>query len=169
MTRFTPWCEPWVRYVLWQSYFEQFSKSFFGKQRQLGRRSDNPDIRTLGYNSNIIRIERSISCQSGNTRGRKDKKKAWAEVTDEKLGKRYPLFQVQRELHIITHRIPLKLSQTFLVRFMNVILLRSFESDILILLIGWTTVSLYLVLLREETHHTYQLGERILLILYLKI
>ena len=37
------------------------------------------------HNSNTIRIERSISCQSGNTIGRKDKKKAWAEVTDEKL------------------------------------------------------------------------------------
>jgi len=59
--------------------------SYFGKQRQLGRRSNNPDIRTFGYHCNTIRIECSISCQSGNTRGRKDKKKAWAEVTDEKL------------------------------------------------------------------------------------
>lgn len=66
-------------------------------------------------------------------------------------------------------RIPLKLSQTILVRLMNVIPLSSFELDILILLIGWTTQSLYIFLLREQAHHIYQLGKRILLILYLKI
>ena len=74
-----------MQYVLTERFCQDPVEEFFGQQRQLGRRSDNPDIRTFGYNSNTIRIERSISCQSGNTRGRKDKKKAWAEVTDEKL------------------------------------------------------------------------------------
>ena len=32
-----------------------------------------------------LRIERSISCQSGKTKGRKDRKKAWEQVTDSKL------------------------------------------------------------------------------------
>ena len=36
-------------------------------------------------NSFTIRIERSISCQSGNTRGRKDRKRSWVHVIDEKL------------------------------------------------------------------------------------
>ena len=41
-----------------------------------------------GYNDNTIRIQRSVSCQSGNTRGRKDKRKAWFNVTDDPLPKR---------------------------------------------------------------------------------
>ena len=36
-------------------------------------------------NSFTIRIERSILCQSGNTRGRKDRKRSWVHVIDEKL------------------------------------------------------------------------------------
>lgn len=74
-----------MEYVLTERFCQDPAEEFFGKQRQLGRRSDNPDIRQFGYNGNTIRIERSISCQSGNTRGRKDKKRAWVQVTDEKL------------------------------------------------------------------------------------
>ena len=60
-------------------------EEYFGNHRQLGRRSDNPDIHKFECNSNTIRIQRSISCQSGNTRGRKEKEKAWEQVTDVKL------------------------------------------------------------------------------------
>nr|XP_058957561.1 uncharacterized protein LOC131784759 [Pocillopora verrucosa] len=74
-----------MEYVLTERFCQDPAEEFFGKQRQLGRRSDNPDISQFGYNSNTIRIERSISRQSGNTRGRKDKKRAWVQVTDEKL------------------------------------------------------------------------------------
>ena len=72
-------------FVLTERFCQDPVEEYFGKQRQLGRRSDNPDIRQFGYNSNTIRIERSISCQSGNTKGRKDRKKAWEQVTDDKL------------------------------------------------------------------------------------
>ena len=64
-------------YVLTERFCQDPVEEFFGKQRQLGRRSDNPDINQFGYNGNAIRIERSISCQSGNTRGRKDRKRSW--------------------------------------------------------------------------------------------
>lgn len=74
-----------MEYVLTERFYQDPAEEFFGKHRQLGRRSDNPDISQFGHNSNTIRIERSISCQSGNTRGRKDKKRAWVQVTDEKL------------------------------------------------------------------------------------
>ena len=74
-----------MEYVLTERFCQDPLKEVFGKQRQLGRRSDNPDINQFGYNSNAIRIERSISCQSGNTRGRKDRKRSWVHVTDEKL------------------------------------------------------------------------------------
>lgn len=74
-----------MEYVLTERFCQDPVEEYFGKQRQFGRRCDNPDIRTFSYNSNTIRIERSVSCQSGNTRGRKDTKKAWVNVTNEKL------------------------------------------------------------------------------------
>ena len=74
-----------MEYVLTERFCQDPLEEYFGKQRQLRRRSDNPDIHTFGYNSNAIRIQRSISCQSGNTRGRKEKERAWEQVTDAKL------------------------------------------------------------------------------------
>lgn len=85
-----------MEYVLTERFCQDPVEEYFGKQRQFGRRCDNPDIRTFGYNSNTIRIERSVSCQSGNTRGRKDTKKAWVNVTNEKLPCRKKQRTVQR-------------------------------------------------------------------------
>ena len=51
----------------------------------MGRRSNNLDIHAFGYNNNAIRIQRTVSCHSGNTRGRKDQKRAWVKVTDDPL------------------------------------------------------------------------------------
>ena len=76
--------EEGMEFVLTERFCQDPVEEYFGKQRQLGR-SDNPDIDQFGYNSNIIGIERSISCYSGNTKGRKDRKKAWKHVTDAKL------------------------------------------------------------------------------------
>lgn len=72
-------------YVLTERFCQDPVEEFFGKQGQVGRRSDNPEMNQFGYNSNAIRIERSISHQSRNTRGRRDRKRSWAHVTDEKL------------------------------------------------------------------------------------
>ena len=74
-----------VEFVLTERFCQDTLEEFFGNQRKLGRRSDNPDKRAFGYNSNTIRIQRSVSCQSGNTKGRKDKRKAWEQVTHDKL------------------------------------------------------------------------------------
>ena len=73
--------EEGMEFVLTERFCQDPLEEYFGKQRQLGRRSDNPDIHQFGYNSNTIRIVRSISCQSGNIKGRKDRKKAWEQVT----------------------------------------------------------------------------------------
>ena len=51
------------------------TEEYFGNQCRLGRRSDNPDLTTFVYNDNTIRIQKSISCESGNTWGRGDKRK----------------------------------------------------------------------------------------------
>lgn len=74
-----------MEYVLTERFCQDLVEEYFGKQRKLGRRNDNPDIHTFGYNSNTIQIQRTVSCQSGNTRGRKDKKKSWENVTNTKL------------------------------------------------------------------------------------
>ena len=58
-------------YVLTERFCQDPVEECYGKQRKLGRRNDNPDIHAFGYNSNTIRIQRTVSCQSGNTRGRK--------------------------------------------------------------------------------------------------
>ena len=67
-------------------------EEFFGCQQKIGRRNDNPYIYiyiyTFGYNANTIRIQRHISCTSGNTSGLKDKKNCWSDVTDYPVPKR---------------------------------------------------------------------------------
>ena len=74
-----------MEFVLTERFCQDPVEEYFGNQRKLGRRSDNPDIHQFGYNANTIRIQRSVSFQSGNTRGRKDKRRQWEQVTDAKL------------------------------------------------------------------------------------
>eukprot|EP00112_Aurelia_sp_Birch-Aquarium-sp1_P002038 Seg1221.16 transcript_id=Seg1221.16/GoldUCD/mRNA.D3Y31 product="hypothetical protein" protein_id=Seg1221.16/GoldUCD/D3Y31 len=74
-----------VEFVLTERFCQDPVEEYFGNQRKLGRRNDNPDIRQFGYNANTIRTQRSISCKSGNTRGRKDKGKSWWNVSDDAL------------------------------------------------------------------------------------
>ena len=54
----------------------------------------------FGYNRNTTRIQQSVSCQSGNTRVRKDKNKAWVNVTDDSLPKRKRKVTLHIELSI---------------------------------------------------------------------
>ena len=77
-----------MEYVLTERFCQDTLEEYFGNQRKLGRRSDNPDVRRFGYNGNAIRTQRSISCQSGNTRGRKDRSKAWVNVSNDPVPKK---------------------------------------------------------------------------------
>lgn len=65
-----------MEFVLTERFCQDPLEKYFGSQRKLGQRNDNPDIKTFGYNNNTIRIQRAVSCQSGNTRGRKDKRRS---------------------------------------------------------------------------------------------
>ena len=71
---------------------EQFSQDaleeYFGNQRKIGRRSENPDVKEFGYNDNTIRIQRNVSHTSGNTRGQFGRKRPWDNVTNEKVPKK---------------------------------------------------------------------------------
>ena len=73
-----------MEYVLSQRFCQDPVEEYFGSQRILGSRCDNPDIRTLGYNDNTIRIQRHISLDSGNTRGG-HKQEKWVNIINDPL------------------------------------------------------------------------------------
>ena len=59
-----------VEIVLTVSFRQGEIEEYFGNQRQLGRRSDNPDIQMFGYNDNAICIQKMypvlVVIQEGN-------------------------------------------------------------------------------------------------------
>ena len=77
-----------MEYVLTERLCQDPVEEYFGAQRKIGRRAENPDFEQCLYNDNTIRIQREISINSGNTRGRYNKKRSWEQVTDEKVPKR---------------------------------------------------------------------------------
>ena len=50
-----------MEFVLTERFCQDPAEEYFGNQRKLGRRSDNPDISSFGYNNNTIRIQRAVS------------------------------------------------------------------------------------------------------------
>ena len=77
--------------VLTERFNQDNVEEYFGKQRPMGRRSDNPNMHQFGYNANAIRIQRSICVTTGNISGkysRLKKKKSWVNVDMEPLAKR---------------------------------------------------------------------------------
>ena len=75
-------------FVLTERFCQDPVEEYFGNQRKLGRRSDNPDMFSFGYNTNTLRIQREVSLTSGNMRGRKDKRKSWENVSEDAVPKR---------------------------------------------------------------------------------
>ena len=62
-------------------------EEFFGIQRQLGRRNDNPDLAKFGYNNNTVRIQTDVYFSTGNIQGKYNKINSWIEVSDETVPK----------------------------------------------------------------------------------
>lgn len=77
-----------MEFVLTERFCQDALEEYFGNQRKLGKRCDNPDIRMFGYNEKSLGIQRSVSIQSGNTKGRKDKRRAWENVSNDPVPKR---------------------------------------------------------------------------------
>ena len=48
-----------VRYVLTERFCQDTLEEFFGTQRQMLRRNENPDLNTFGYNCNAVRIQKN--------------------------------------------------------------------------------------------------------------
>ena len=76
------------QYVLTERFCQDPIEEYFGIQRQLGRRNDNPDMVKFGYNDNTIRIQRDVTFTSGNMKGKYNKRKSWTQVCDEPVSKR---------------------------------------------------------------------------------
>ena len=85
-----------MEYVLTEKFCQDPCEEYFENQRSMGRRCDNPDLQAFGYNDNTIRIQRHISQNTGNTRGRHKKcsNNKWVNVIEDKLPKRKPTRKV---------------------------------------------------------------------------
>ena len=71
-----------VGYVLTNRFCQDPVEQYFGKQRGMWRRSDNPTIYNFGYNDNTIRMQRSNIQIQGNTKGTSQKR--WRSVERKK-------------------------------------------------------------------------------------
>ena len=62
-------------FVLSERFCQDVVEEYFGRQRSLGRRNDNPTLHQFGYNDNTIRIHRTTATAMENTRGAQTKKR----------------------------------------------------------------------------------------------
>ena len=79
-------------FVLSERFNQDVLEEYFGRHRSLGRRNDNPTMFQFGYQSNTIRMQRSIAPVTGNTQGAHKKKRhaSWYRVDNEPLDKKTP-------------------------------------------------------------------------------
>jgi len=76
-----------MQYVLTEKFNQDCLEEHFGRQRSLGRRSDNPSLYQFGYNGNTLRMQRSVVCSTGNTEGanKYKRKHSWYTVDNTPL------------------------------------------------------------------------------------
>lgn len=68
-------------FILSERFNQDPLESFFGQQRARGGRCDNPNVRTFLYNTQAIRIQRSMAIgDGGNVRKRKEQ---WTKNIDD--------------------------------------------------------------------------------------
>ena len=73
-----------MSFVLTEKINQNCIEDNFGRHRGLGRRNENPLLFQFGYDSNTIRMQRSIVPVTGNTRGGcKEKRHVSWEIVDE--------------------------------------------------------------------------------------
>ena len=76
-------------FVLSERLNQDILEEYFGKHFALGRRNDNLDLKQFGYQSNTLRIQRSVVPVTGNTKGGHKQKRhvSWSKGYDEPLPK----------------------------------------------------------------------------------
>ena len=77
-------------FVLTERFMQDVLEQYFGLQRSMGRRSDNPNVYAFGYGDNSARTHRSNGVVKGNTAGAfaGKKQKIFYEVDNSNLKKR---------------------------------------------------------------------------------
>ena len=58
-----------VSYVLSERFCQDDLENYFGRQRAIGRRRDNPSLKDVGYNDNAIKAQYSVRPIAGNVQG----------------------------------------------------------------------------------------------------
>ena len=57
-----------VSYILSERFCQDYLENYFGRQRAIGRRCDNPNVRDVGYNDNTIKRQYSVRAIAANVR-----------------------------------------------------------------------------------------------------
>ena len=78
-----------VEYILTERFCQDVIQEYFGSQQKIRRSNDNPDIQMFGYRDSTIQIQQSVKILvCGNTRGKKDERKAWVNARNDALPKK---------------------------------------------------------------------------------
>ena len=57
-----------MAYILSERFCQDDVENYFGRQRAIGRRRDNPSVRDVGYNDNTIKSQFTVQSIVGNVR-----------------------------------------------------------------------------------------------------
>ena len=79
-----------MKYVLTERFNQDVAEENFGRHRGIGRRNENPTLHMFGYDSNTLRMARSVVPMRGNTKGAHTQKRrvSWSNVDHTPLPKR---------------------------------------------------------------------------------
>lgn len=77
--------ETGISYILSETFCQDYLENYFSKQRAIGGRRDNPNVRSVGYNDNLIKTQYSVHPIAENVR--RDISK-WNDITAVPLKKR---------------------------------------------------------------------------------
>ena len=80
-----------MSFLLTERFTQDVLEEYFGRHCGLGRRNDNPTLTQFGYQSNAIRMQRSVAPVTGNSIGAHKQKRevSWRIASEEPLGKKY--------------------------------------------------------------------------------
>ena len=62
-----------VKFILSERFCQDDLENYFGRQRAIGSRKDNPSVKDVGYNDNTIKSQFSIHPIAGNVHGNGNK------------------------------------------------------------------------------------------------
>ena len=58
-----------ISYILSEKFCQDYLENCFGKQRRIGLKRDNPNVRSVGCIDNLIKTQYSVNPIAGNVRG----------------------------------------------------------------------------------------------------